>query len=272
MRVISVVIPVFNRIEPLRRALRSVFNQTSKNFEVIVVDDHSSLNVKAVCEEFPVTYMKTSGKGVSAARNTGIQAAQTEFVAFLDSDDEWQPEKLQKQIEYLNANPEISIVHTNEVWIRNGQKVKQAPKHQKFGGRIFDKCCELCIIAPSSVLAKKTLFDQVGLFDEEFTVCEDFDLWLRITSEHEVGFLTEELTIKHGGHEDQLSMKHHSMDLWRVRALAKHLKNPNLNETEMAALRKSLVSKSQILIKGFEKHQNFKQATEVQEYLRSAQI
>lgn len=270
MRLITVIIPVFDRIEPLRRALKSVFNQTYQNFQVIVVDDHSTLNVKVVCEEFPVTYIKTSGKGVSAARNTGIKAAQTELVAFLDSDDEWHPDKLQKQIEYLNVNPEISIIHTNEVWIRNGQKVKQATKHQKFGGRIFDKCCELCIIAPSSVLAKKTLFDQVGLFDEEFTVCEDFDLWLRITSEQEVGFLIEDLTIKHGGHEDQLSMKHHSMDLWRVRALAKHLNNSKLNDVDRGALRKSLASKSQILLKGFEKHQNFEQATEIQEYLKSA--
>ena len=90
------------------------------------------------------------------------------LLLFLDSDDEWLPTKLEKQVHYLNQNPHLSMVHTNELWIRSGQSVKQSIKHQKFGGRIFSHCTNLCLIAPSSLLLQKTLLEKVGLFDESF--------------------------------------------------------------------------------------------------------
>jgi len=135
------------------------------------------------------------------------------------------------------------------------------------GGRIFSQCTELCLIAPSSVLARRSLLNKVGVFDESFTVCEDFELWLRITATEDIGFISEPLVIKHGGHEDQLSMQFHSMDLWRVRALAKHLKNSKLSVDENSALRTSLKKKCEILLKGFQKHQNFENVDEVERYL-----
>lgn len=267
MSLVSIIIPVYNRILPLERALESIQQQTFKDFDVIVVDDHSTDDIQSVVQKFGFSCLKSIGKGVSAARNTGIRPSQSEFIAFLDSDDEWLPNKLEKQIQYLLSNPESSIVHTNEIWIRDGQQVKQGQKHQKSGGRIFSQCTSLCLIAPSSVLVRRLLFDKIGLFDESFPVCEDFDLWLRITALHDVDFLSEPLVIKHGGHDDQLSMQYHSMDLWRVRALAKHINNPNLSEQEHLALNLSLKTKSEILLKGFEKHQNFENANEVMGYL-----
>ncbi len=260
---VSIVIPVYNRIQPLVRALQSLQQQTFKDFEILVVDDHSTLDIRSVLKEFPVRYLKTVGKGVSAARNTGIQASSAEFVAFLDSDDEWTASKLEKQMEYFSLSSSSSIVHTNEIWIREGQTVKQSSKHQKAGGRIFSECTKLCFIAPSSVLIRRSLLERVGNFDESFPVCEDFDLWLRIAAIEDVGFLSEALTIKHGGHKDQLSMQYHSMDLWRIRALAKHLNNQSLTANEQKALRESLMQKCEILMKGFEKHQNFEHLDEV---------
>lgn len=270
MSMVSIIIPVYNRILPLERALKSVQQQTFKDFNVIVVDDHSTDDIQSVIKECNLSYMKTVGKGVSAARNTGIRSSQSEFIAFLDSDDEWLPTKLEKQIQFLSEHPELSIVHTNETWIRNGQQVKQGQKHQKSGGRIFSQCTDLCLIAPSSILVRRSLFDKVGLFDENFPVCEDFDLWLRITALQDIGFLSDPLVIKYGGHNDQLSMQYHSMDLWRVRALVKHLGNPDLSQQEQMDLNLSLKIKCEILLVGFEKYQNFEHMAEVMHYFNLA--
>ncbi len=264
---VSIIIPVFDRIHPLERALKSLTKQTFQDFEVTVVDDHSTDDIFSVTKKYGSRYLKTIGKGVSAARNTGIHSSDSELVAFLDSDDEWLPQKLELQVKYLAQNQNCNIVHSNELWIRNGQPVGQGVKHQKMGGRIFSQCTELCLIAPSSVLVRRSLLNKVGLFDESFPVCEDFDLWLRITAIEDIGFISEPLVIKHGGHKDQLSMQFHSMDLWRVRALAKHLKNSELEANEKLALGTSLKNKCEILLKGFKKHQNFENVDEVERYL-----
>lgn len=268
MPTVSVIVPVYNRIEPLLRAIASVRAQTFQNFELLIVDDFSTLDIAPVLSSLPVRYLKSDRKGVSGARNTGIRAAAGEFIAFLDSDDEWRPLKLEKQIAYLNLHPDVSLVHSNEIWQRRGEIVKQSAKHRKSGGRVFDKCTESCVIGPSCTMVRRSLFDRVGFFDESFPVCEDFDLWLRITSQEDIGFLEEDLTIKHGGHDDQLSMQYHSMDLWRVRALSKHLKNSNLSMTEHSILRESLRKKSTYLLTGFQKHNNLENVEEIVNYLK----
>ncbi|MBY0385385.1 hypothetical protein K2X05_09520, partial [bacterium] len=129
---------------------------------------------------------------------------------------------------------------------------------------------ERCLIAASSVLIHKEVFNKIGLFDEIFPVCEDFDLWLRIASQFEIGFLPEALSVKHAGHGDQLSTQFHSMDLWRVRALAKHLNNTQLSESEKKSLHVNLVKKSQILLKGFEKHENLQHYEEIKSHLNTS--
>ena len=214
--------------------------------------------------------MKSTGRGVSAARNTGIRASRAEIIGLLDSDDEWSPMKLLKQIQFLHDHPEIPLVHTEEVWIRNGVRVNPMKKHKKSGGRIFDRCTELCLIAPSASVFRRSLLDEVGLFNEEFEVCEDYELWLRVTSRFEVGFVDEPLTIRYGGHSDQLSTKFHSMDLWRVRALASHLDSQHLSESESLKLREQIRIKSEVLLKGFLKHQNYTHINEVQDLLKRA--
>jgi glycosyltransferase involved in cell wall biosynthesis len=268
MNAVSVVMPAYNRSYLLSRTLDSVLRQTLKPHEVLVVDDHSTENLREVLGNHKVRLIPSVGKGVSAARNTGVRAATGDWIAFLDSDDEWMPEKLKKQMDYLSQNPHLDFIHTNESWIRNGKMIPQLAKHQKSGGRIFAKCTEQCVIAASSVLAKKEFLIQMGLFDESFIVCEDFDFWLRIAAKNEIGFLQETLTIKHGGHAEQLSLQHHSMDLWRVRALAKHLNESELLPEEVAALHLSLQTKAEILLNGFKKYPNPKLSFEVEGYLK----
>jgi len=227
---VSVVIPSFNRASILARALGSVFSQTHPPEEVIVVDDGSSDETERLVRTgFPeARYVWQENKGVAAARNRGARMALGRWLAFLDSDDEWLPEKLAHQLDALRAHPEFPVCHTNETWVRRGRRVNPMNKHAKFGGRIFRRCLELCVISPSSVLLRCDLLDALGGFDETLPVCEDYDLWLRICSRHPVLYLEEPLLVKYGGHADQLSRRYWGMDRFRIRALEKVLEQDGL--------------------------------------------
>ena len=214
---ISVVIPTYNRKHTLPRALDSVLAQSYQPFEIIVIDDGSNdgtfdlikskyPSINLLESHKPSKSLKGySQKGVSVARNVGIKQSKGDWIALLDSDDEWIPDKLIKQVQLLKKNEGSVFCHTNEIWIRNGIRVNQHKKHQKYGGYIFKECLDICRISPSSALIHKSIFEDIGLFDESLKVCEDYDLWLRITSNYPVLFLDEFLIKKYGGHEDQLS-------------------------------------------------------------------
>ena len=177
---ISVVIPTYNRRKTIGRSIDSVLNQTLFPSEIIVVDDGST---DGTCDyiqsNFPsIKLLHQPNKGVSAARNKGIRYADTNWIALLDSDDEWFPQKLEKQVMTLSQSPDIKFCHTEEIWIRNGVRVNQMKKHQKYGGHIFYKCLDMCRISPSSVLFHQSILDDVGYFDKDLKVCEDYDLWI----------------------------------------------------------------------------------------------
>lgn len=256
---VSVVIPSYNRGRLLGRALDSVFKQTRPPDEVIVVDDGSTDNTgDHIAANYPdVSYLRLPKRaGVSRARNTGINAARGEWIALLDSDDEWLPCKLEKQLGALKADTDHRIAHTNEIWIRNGIRVNQMQKHKKHGGHIFRHCLPRCVISPSSVLIHRSLFADVGLFDESLYVCEDYDMWLRICSRFPVLFLDEPLIVKYGGHGDQLSRQYAGMDRWRILALAKVLEAGGLDETWREAAAQTLIDKAGIYLNGARKRGN----------------
>ncbi len=182
---ISVVIPTFNREQFLNRALLSVFRQTRKVDEIIVVDTGSSDDTKTLLREnFPsVKYIFLKNQGVSFGRNAGIRVAKNEWIAFLDSDDEWHKKKIEKFFNYQSqSNKELLIWHSNENWIRNGKFLNQKCIHEKRGGYIFEKCLKRCCMSPSSVIIHYSIFEKYGYFDETLEVCEDYDLWLRVTA------------------------------------------------------------------------------------------
>jgi glycosyltransferase involved in cell wall biosynthesis len=262
---VSVIIPTFNREELIERAVLSVINQTYGSVEIIVVDDGSTDKTRAILRKYPeVKVIQQANQGVSKARNNGIINSKGEYIALLDSDDEWVPTKLEKQISYLNMHPELQWVHSNEVWIRSGVRVNQMNKHKKNGGDQYLRCLDLCVISPSCTLIKKELLDLHGLFNEEYTVCEDYDLWLRLLSLYEIGFVEESLTIKYGGHEDQLSTKFFAMDYWRIKSLAWVLRNRELDEEKKSISINILVRKSARLLKGYKKHNNIKDVEEIE--------
>jgi len=239
----------------LREAIRSVLEQSFRDFELIVVDDGSDDGTREMIQrEFPglLTYLYQENQGVSRARNRGLKLAQGEFVAFLDSDDLWLPRKLERQMAFMQSHPEAQICYTDEIWIRRRVRVNPKKKHAKYSGWIYPRCLPLCIISPSSALMRRGLLEEVGGFDEELPVCEDYDLWLRISARHPIHFLPEKLIVKRGGHQDQLSRRWGN-DIWRVKALLKMLKDPSLRPDWRRMTVEELHRKGSILIKGFRK-------------------
>ncbi len=248
---ISVVIPAFNRRELLPRAINTVLKQTRQPQEIIVVDDGSTDGTaEMVGQDFSLVHLVVQkNRGVSAARNAGINRATGDWLAFLDSDDAWQPQKLERQMELLARHGEMKICHTGETWLKNGRPISQKKKHRKPSGWIFQKCLELCAISPSSVLIKREVFDLVGLFDESLPACEDYDLWLRISARFEIHCVEEPLTVKYGGHAGQLSSQW-GLDRYRIRALRKILDSVRISGDDVRAARQVLTRKCSIYAQG----------------------
>jgi len=262
---VSVIIPTFNRANVVKRAINSVLDQTFKDFECIVVDDGSTDETDFVLSEFSnkIKLVKTENRGVAAARNSGAKAAEGNFIAFLDSDDEWKKEKLSKQFQYMKESG-FRISQTDETWVRNGKFVNKSRKYIRPSGDIFYKCLEVCAVTPSSVMMEKELFFDYGGFDESFPVCEDFDLWLRMSPKEKFGLLDEPLIIKYGGANDQLS-NNFGLDKYRIISIFNMLnKNKNLNEEQRNALKEVLSKKIMIYAEGAKKHGNSDEAAWVE--------
>ena len=229
---VAVVIPTYNRLDFLQRAVASVRTQDWSYLEIIAVDDASTDGTAdwlgAVAGIKVSTH--TTNQGVSAARNTGIAAADAEWIAFLDSDDLWEPHKLRRQFEQLTIDKDCLVSHTAENWIRNGKPVAVSIKLGVRAGWVYPSCLPLCAISPSSVVMHRQVFDAVGLFDTALPACEDYDMWLRVCARYPVSFVDEALVIKHGGHADQLSRQHWGMDRFRIQALTQALRSGVLSE------------------------------------------
>jgi len=264
-REVSVVIPTFDRASVLPRALDSVISQTHQPAEVIVVDDGSSDGTAELVERhFPgVRLLCQENRGVSAARNRGIEDSEGEWIALLDSDDEWRPEKLERQLAALKGRSELRICHTDEIWIRRGRRVNQRQIHAKHGGWIFEHCLPLCAMSPSSIVIHRSVLEAVGMFDEALPACEDYDLWLRICSRYPVLYLDEPLVVKYGGHEDQLSSRIWGLDRFRIQALEKVISDGGLSDEDRESAAAMLLQKVDIYLTGARKRGK---TSEVKEY------
>jgi len=268
---VSVIIPTYNRLPMLREAVNSVLKQDFEDFELIVVDDGSKDGTAEEIKRYGgrVRLLQhPENRGVSAARNKGILHARGKYVAFLDSDDLWVKGKLKIQATFLDENPHYPLCYTDEIWIRRGRRVNPMVKHAKFSGWIFEKCLPLCIISPSSVMIRKTLFSKVGLFDEALPVCEDYDFWLRVSARFPIFFINRKLIVKRGGHSDQLSQRSWGNDRYRVIALEKLLSGPYVTPEEREMILKEMKRKCHVLYKGFSKRGKEMEARQYQEIMR----
>ena len=248
-----------NRRQTIGRSIDSVLNQTLFPSEIIVVDDGSTDGTSDYIQSnFPsIRLLQQPNKGVSAARNMGIRSADGNWITLLDSDDEWFPEKLEKQVMALSQNPDIKFCHTEEIWFRNGVRVNQMKKHQKYGGHIFNKCLDMCRISPSSVLFHQSILDDVGYFDKDLKVCEDYDLWLRITAKFPVLYIDEPLIKKYGGHADQLSKVKDGIESHRIKVLEKLIMQ-QFTSGQKNAMLKMLIEKLTIFSIGAQKRGKIK--------------
>jgi glycosyltransferase involved in cell wall biosynthesis len=273
---VDVIIPTFNRADVMVKAIESVLSQTYKNFVLHIVDDGSTDNTQHVLEKYKnhpqVKIYFQKNAGVSSARNLAAKSAEGQWISFLDSDDEWMPHKLEAQIKYLSQNPECQFLHSEELWIRNGVRVNPKVKHLKSNDNIFIRSLDFCIISPSTVILTRELFLTHQGFDEEFVVCEDYDLWLKILLKKNIGFVSTPLIEKHGGHADQLSTKFVAMDYWRIKSLVNLYQDKEATADQKNAIKDVIVKKSELLLKSYIKYQNQKSFDEIKKMLASIML
>ncbi len=264
---VDVIIPTFNRAEVMIKAIESVLSQTYQNFVLHIVDDGSTDHTQLVLNQYrnhpKIKLYYQNNSGVSSARNQAAKNSNGQWISFLDSDDEWMPEKLQTQIIYLVQNQECQFLHSEELWIRNGVRVNPKIKHLKSNTNIFLRSLEFCIISPSTVILSRNLFFTHGGFDETMLVCEDYDLWLKILLKEEIGFIPTALIEKHGGHADQLSTKFIAMDYWRIKSLVALYRSHESNAEQKMNIKEVVKRKSHLLLKNYIKHENQKSFDEI---------
>lgn len=205
---VSVIIPGYNCANYITETLESVYNQTYQNWEIIFIDDGSTDQTAKVLDPYMdrITYFYQDNKGTAGARNAGIQKAHGELLAFLDNDDLWRPEKLELQVDAMQAHPDVALVFTDGV-IFSGDEIVQssviAPRlrdwmaihgnrHSRVfvGSMAYEFYLQNFITSASAVLIRKACVDDVGGFDEKIRIADDYDLWLRIAQHYRIAFLS----------------------------------------------------------------------------------
>lgn len=199
MPMFSVILPTFNRARYVEEALLSVFQQTINDYEILVVDDGSTDETKTILEKHlpRIHYVHQANQGRSGARNTGLKLSRGKWIAFLDSDDRWFPDKLERQLRYLEENPDVAMVHGHVEVI--GEKGESLPAmtagHQKLWERAnsrptsYEKWALECRCLLSTVVIRRSCFDNIGNFDWRLKANEELDLYLRIAAAYNVGFI-----------------------------------------------------------------------------------
>lgn len=260
----SVIIPTFNRVKFLKKAVDSVLGQTFDDLELIVVDDGSTDGTKELISSYTderIKYLHGTNRGVASSRNRGLFQSKGLFIAFLDSDDYWLNVKLEKIKEHIDSYPEIKVFHTEEIWYRRGELLNQRRKHKKPSGDVYKKALPLCCISISTAVIKKEVFERIGAFDEDFEACEDYDFWLRVTNEYEIKLIPEYLTIKDGGRPDQLSSRIWGLDRFRIKALEKMLSSGKLSSDAYKTTLMELEKKCRVFSLGCEKRGKKREAS-----------
>jgi glycosyltransferase involved in cell wall biosynthesis len=250
-------------------------HQTFTDWELIIIDDGSRDDTDQVCLKYSddkrFKYQLSQPRGVSAARNLGIEKARGDWLAFLDSDDVWLPAKLDRQLAKLQSTGDL-VCHSDEIWIRRMRRVNPKKKHRKPEGWVFLDCLPLCAISPSSAIIHRSVFLQVGSFDQTYAVCEDYELWLRISARYRVSLVPEPLIIKFGGHDDQLSRCFWGLDRWRVRALYSVVRDRSVRLEWRDAAFEEMKRKLAVLIQGYGKRGRKVEAIQMSTFLGTASL
>ena len=255
---VSVIIPTYNRGNFIVSTIESVLSQSYRDFEVIVVDDGSTDDTRAQLEKFnhQIKYLYQQNQGVSATRNTGIRLAQGEYIAFLDSDDLWLADKLMIQTQILDNDPGIGLTYSRVV-IQDENGIVRGMKPQKPSGSNFQELLEQGGDYPTStVMVKKICFNQAGLFDEQFSILEDFDMWLRISRNYRTFAFTEKPLAIYRRHSENSILDELKVYEFQVKLYQKIL--ANFPDTIRSAVPRKLAKNQYLLAKvQFERHHYF---------------
>lgn len=222
----SVVIPTYNRPELLRNSINSVLSQTYPDFEIIVIDDCSSDNTPGVLKAFRDERLKvirnSSNKGIAAVRNIGVTSSQGKYIAFLDDDDEWLPDKLEKQVRIMEDGPEsLGCVYSGCLTMGlNGSEVVST-SIPRYRNKVLNELLLENFITTSTTLLKKSCIEKAGLFDEDIPYGEDYDMWIRIAGDFEFDFAPEPLT-KYRIHPNSITKNYAKVINGTRKILSKH--------------------------------------------------
>ena len=200
---VSVIIPTYNRAHLVGRAIRSVLAQTYQDFEIIVVDDASTDNTEEVVNSFNdphIRYIRhEKNHGGAAARNTGINVARGEYIAFQDSDDEWLPEKLEKQMKVFESAPaKVGVVYTG-FWRIDDDKKTYIPstKINRKEGNVHNELLEGNFVTTQAAIVKRECLRKAGMFDERLPRLQDWELFIRISKSYEFKCVDEPLVVSY---------------------------------------------------------------------------
>jgi len=196
---ISVVIPTYDKAQYLGEAIESVLNQTYKNIEIIIIDDGSKDNTQEVVKSFNdprILYIWQSNQGEVVARNRGIQESNGKYIAFLDSDDLWLKEKLQKQVDFMEKSKEIGLLGTGCYEIANNGKILGQKRFSSSNNVLQKKLIKFNPFIHTSVMIRKNVFDKVSWYNKNFQESQDYELWLRIAKNYKIANLPELLVKK----------------------------------------------------------------------------
>jgi glycosyltransferase involved in cell wall biosynthesis len=181
----SVVIPTYNRANIISKALESVFAQSYTNYEIIVVDDGSTDSTQQILKQYAgsIKYYKQKNQGAASARNLGIEKSKGDYIAFLDSDDSWFPEKLKKVIDSIEIKPETGLFYSDFKRIDREGRLLKKENCKHIVGKGYPRILFYNFIGTSTVVVKRECFNKCGLFDEQLFRAQDWDMWIRISRE-----------------------------------------------------------------------------------------
>jgi glycosyltransferase involved in cell wall biosynthesis len=196
---VSVIIPTYQRGHIVGQAINSVLAQTYSDYEIIVINDGSQDNTSQVLAQFSehnIITIHQANQGLSAARNAGIRSARGKYIAFLDDDDLWEPQKLEKQIPVLEANPHLGLIYSDSLFFSDKYGLFSGSYNTAFPTpnlQVLWTLFRYNYIPVPTVVVRRDCLDKVGLFDETLKSCEDYDLWLRLIEKFPIYFLNQPL-------------------------------------------------------------------------------
>lgn len=214
---VTVIIPTYNRSAYLRNAIASVLAQTYTDLEILVVDNASCDNTREIVEGFkerPIRYIRhESNRGGAVARNTGIAHSQSEYIAFLDDDDEWLPNKLEAQMNiFEQCSPQVGAVYTGHRNVNRDTGETTLIWRPLKKGKLHEELLKKNWVGPtSSVVLRRECLEKVGTFDERLPSFQDYDLWIRIAQEYLFEFV-EEILVTYYEHEKKIWTDHGALE------------------------------------------------------------